>query len=110
MRQIYDVDSDTVITDLFNVNDDQNVIKVAHQTLDGQYYVQLIGSAAKIVNVDFLVDKAGKTAVLNADANGDLIQITTSDETIQGRILECGDWGKVGYNYFSSTFKLGVVT
>jgi uncharacterized protein (UPF0254 family) len=110
MSDLYNLDTSTDITPYVSVNTDQDVIKVTNRTLDGQYYVQIIGSPAALVNLDVCVDDAGKALLMQADADANLLRVTSSKGIFQGRILECGSWAKIGSTYYETTVKLGVVS
>lgn len=110
MTELRNLDTDQRISQYVNPLNDQDVIKVTHRTLDGQHYVQLIGSPAAIVEMDVYVDLPGKALLLQADAAGNLLLVSSSKGSFQGRILERGSWSKVGTAWFKTTLKLGVVT
>ena len=107
---LYDSDADVLITTYINaVIPDQELVKITHQTLDGRYYVQILGDASSFINFDVYVDDTGKDAVLTANANGDLLYAICERGNYQGRILEVGSWEEVGQTYYKTTIKMGMV-
>lgn len=109
MSELYNLDTGITITPYISVNTDQDLTKVTQRTLDGQYYVQIIGDPAALVNLDVYVSETGKALLMQADATANLLHVMSSKGTFQGRILERGTWEKINRAYYHTTLKLGVV-
>lgn len=109
MTELYNLDTEVSITPYINVNLDQEVTRVVNKTLDGQYYVQIIGNPASYVTIDIYANDAAKVLIMQAEANVNLLRATSEKGVFQGRILDRSTWEKVGLTFFKTTIKLGVV-
>lgn len=91
MASLYDVNNQLItdiVTDLIPKPD---TLQIEHRTLDGQYHIQTIGTAAKIVNIICITDIAGKVKIDLAAATGMPLKVIEFDKYYIGLIRNVPD-------------------
>lgn len=93
MSKIYD--GPTEISSYVKVNKQNDSIKVVSRLLDGSEHVQIIGQPTTRLEVEIIVDLAGREAIDTIDATGASIKVVDEGNTYDGIIISKGSWDKI---------------
>lgn len=90
MADLYNETKSTSITGLVSLHDVQGLNRVENTALDGTYYMQIIGDPRVTYELTaYLKSSTIKTALLDAEADGDLLSVEVARGTFYGRIVSC---------------------
>ena len=104
MAELYNISSERFITALVGICEEvQTVNRITSQSIDGNVYLQIIGSPVKTYNVTACVRRSEKALLEQAEANGDLMRVTMSHGVYYGRIISLSFGERRPQDWFEAT-------
>ena len=102
-------DTNEEITRFVSLLEKQDVIRTIHNTLDGQQYIQRIGSPTIKYELTLNVNEEGKILLMQAEDAASLLEVQVKNGTYYGRITELKDFKKLAGGYYEVSTTLSKV-
>jgi len=110
MARLLNRDTNVNITHFVSLQEKQDVIRATHITLDGQQYIQRIGSPTIKYELTLNVNEEGKVLLMQAEDAASLLEVQVKNGTYYGRITELKDFKKLAGGYYEVLATLSKVT
>jgi len=110
MAKLINRDTNEEITSYVSLMERQEVIRAIHNTLDGNQYIQRIGTPIISYELTLYVDESGKRLLMQAEDLASLLEVQVKNGTYFGRIMELKDFKKLPAEYYEVSATLSSVT
>ena len=110
MASLFNRDKSQEITRFVSLNEKQDIIRTVHNTLDGQQYIQRIGTPTISYELTLYVNEQGKQLLMQAEDVASLMEVKVKNGTYYGRIIELKEFKKLVAGYYEVTTTLSKVS
>lgn len=110
MAKLLNRDTGEEITHFVSLNERQEVIRIIHDTLDGEQYIQRIGKPTVNYELTLYINEQGKQLLMQAEDNASLLEVRVKSGIYFGRITELKEFKKLTAGYFEVSATLSKVT
>ncbi len=110
MAKLINLDTTEEITQYVSLMEKQEVIRAIHNTLDGNQYIQRIGTPIISYELALYVNEQGKRLLMQAEDKASLLEVQVKSGTYFGRITELKFFKKLPAGYYEVSATLSSVT